>query len=158
MSRYQKCKANLDFTEARDSKWQWHQLGCMQVCTLLQTENYASTLSLRFLQAGCLSCRPTNRVKALKAINRNNKKQHTSFKYTQLYLANGKFQAPGGSILDTMFKTLVFIKISMNCNKHNADSKYNALVTDTSSYPILSLRSAQAPSLASLTNMSFFVL
>jgi len=46
MSRYQKCKANLDFTEARDSEWQWHQLGCMQVCTLLQTENYASTLSL----------------------------------------------------------------------------------------------------------------
>jgi len=27
--------ANLDFTEARDSEWQWHQLGHMQVCTLL---------------------------------------------------------------------------------------------------------------------------
>ena len=32
-SRYQKGKANLDFTEARDSEWQWHQLGHMQVCT-----------------------------------------------------------------------------------------------------------------------------
>ena len=26
VSRYQKCKTNLDFTEARDSEWQWHQL------------------------------------------------------------------------------------------------------------------------------------
>ena len=34
---------NLDFTEARDSEWQWHQLGHMQVCTLLQTDNHAST-------------------------------------------------------------------------------------------------------------------
>jgi len=36
LSRYQKGKTNLDFTEARDSKWQWHQLGHMQVCTSLQ--------------------------------------------------------------------------------------------------------------------------
>ena len=33
MSRYQKSKTNLDFTEARDSEWQWHQLGHMQVYT-----------------------------------------------------------------------------------------------------------------------------
>ena len=31
--RYQKGNTNLDFTEARDSEWQWHQLGHMQVCT-----------------------------------------------------------------------------------------------------------------------------
>ena len=36
-------KTNLDFTEARDSEWQWHQLGRMQVCILLQTDNHAST-------------------------------------------------------------------------------------------------------------------
>ena len=36
VSRYQKGKTNLDFTEARDSEWQWHQLGHMQVCTSLQ--------------------------------------------------------------------------------------------------------------------------
>jgi len=34
-------KTNLDFTEARDSEWQWHQLGHMQVCTSLQTDNHA---------------------------------------------------------------------------------------------------------------------
>jgi len=27
--RYQKGKTNLDFTEARDSEWKWHQLGHM---------------------------------------------------------------------------------------------------------------------------------
>ena len=43
VSRYQKGKTNLDFTEARDSEWQWHQLEHMQVCTSLQTDNHANT-------------------------------------------------------------------------------------------------------------------
>jgi len=43
VSRYQKDKTNLDFTEARDSEWQWHQLGHMQVCISLQTDNRTST-------------------------------------------------------------------------------------------------------------------
>jgi len=55
VSQYQKDKTNLDFTEARDSEWQWHQLGHMQVCTSLQTENHASIPPLSFLQAGCAS-------------------------------------------------------------------------------------------------------
>ena len=38
VSRHQKGKTNLDLTEARDSEWQWHQLGHMQVCTSLQTD------------------------------------------------------------------------------------------------------------------------
>jgi len=67
VSQYQKGKTDLDFTEARDSEWQWHQLDHMQVCILLQTDNHASTSPLCFLQAGCPSCRPTNSVKALKA-------------------------------------------------------------------------------------------
>ena len=66
VSRYQKGKTNLDFTEARDSKW--HQLGHMQVCISLQTDNHASTPPLIFLQAGCPSCRSPNNVKALKAL------------------------------------------------------------------------------------------
>jgi len=52
VSRYQIGKTNLDFTGARDSEWQWHQL---------QTDNHASTPPLCFLQARCPSCRPTNR-------------------------------------------------------------------------------------------------
>jgi len=67
VSRYQKGKNYLDFTDAKDSDWQWHQLGHMQVCTSLQTDNHTSTPPLSFLQAGCSSCCPTNSVKALKA-------------------------------------------------------------------------------------------
>jgi len=48
VSRYKKGKTSLDFTEARDSEWQWHQLGHMQVCTLLQTDNNDSTPPLSF--------------------------------------------------------------------------------------------------------------
>jgi len=48
VSQYQKGKTNLDFTEARDSEWQRHQLGHMQVCTSLRTDNHASTPPLSF--------------------------------------------------------------------------------------------------------------
>jgi len=48
VSQHQKGKTNLDFTEARDSEWQWHQLSHMQVCTLLQTNNHASTPLINF--------------------------------------------------------------------------------------------------------------
>jgi len=41
VSRYQKVKTNLDFTEARNNEWQRHQLGHMQVCTSLQTDNHS---------------------------------------------------------------------------------------------------------------------
>ena len=54
VSRYQKGKTNLDFTEARDSEWQWHQLGHMQVCISLQTDNHANTPPLSFLQPDAL--------------------------------------------------------------------------------------------------------
>ena len=34
--------------QGADSEWQWHQLGHMQVCTLLQTDNHTSTPPLGF--------------------------------------------------------------------------------------------------------------
>jgi len=85
VSWYQKGKTNLDFTGARDSEWQWHQLGHIQVCTLLQTDNHVSTPPLSFLQAGCPSCRPTNSVKALKA-KRNSSTCHLYRLYHPLAL------------------------------------------------------------------------
>jgi len=48
VSRYQKGKTNLDFIGARDSEWQWHQLGRMQMCTSLQTNNHANTTTQFF--------------------------------------------------------------------------------------------------------------
>jgi len=43
VGRYRKDKTNVDFTEARDSEWQWHQLGHMQARTSLQRDNHANT-------------------------------------------------------------------------------------------------------------------
>jgi len=51
VGRYQKGKTSLDFTEATDSEWQWHQLDHMQVYISLQADNHASTPPLSFLQA-----------------------------------------------------------------------------------------------------------
>jgi len=60
VSRYQKGKTNLDFTEARDSEWHWHQLGRMQVCTSLQTDNHTGTSPLSFYRPGVLpAAQPT---------------------------------------------------------------------------------------------------
>ena len=60
VSRYQKGKTNLDFTEARDSGWQWHQLDHMHVCTSLQTDNHASTPPLSFYRPDALpAAQPT---------------------------------------------------------------------------------------------------
>jgi len=47
VSRYQKGKTNLDFTEARDSEWRWHQLGKIECNVLIQTVDvYGESLCL----------------------------------------------------------------------------------------------------------------
>jgi len=66
VSWYQKGKTNLDFTEARDIEWQWHQLGHMQSAYCSRQITTPTPHHSIFLQAGCPSCRPTNSVKALK--------------------------------------------------------------------------------------------
>jgi len=53
------------FTGARDSEWQLHQLGDMQICTSPQTDSHASIPPLSFLQAWYPSCHPTNSIKTL---------------------------------------------------------------------------------------------
>ena len=60
VSRYQKGKTSLDFTEPRDSEWQWHQLGHMQVCISLQTDSHTSTPPLSFYRPDALpAAQPT---------------------------------------------------------------------------------------------------
>jgi len=61
-------KTNLDFTEARDSEWQLHQLGHMQVCTSLQTDNYASTPPLSFF-TGRMPFLPPNQQRRSTEVN-----------------------------------------------------------------------------------------
>ena len=61
--------------------WQWHQH--MQVIrTSLQTDNHASTSSLKFVCVGCFSCRPTNSVKALR--------HSVVTKFLQIYCFDGE--------------------------------------------------------------------
>ena len=57
VSRYHRGKTKVDFTEARDSEWQWHQLGHMQVCTSLQTDNHTSTPPLAYHQLRNQKCK-----------------------------------------------------------------------------------------------------
>jgi len=60
VSRHQKGKTSLDFTEARDNEWQWHQLGHTQVCTSLQTENHNRIPPLGFYRPDALpAAQPT---------------------------------------------------------------------------------------------------
>jgi len=54
VSQYQKGKTSLDFTQARDSEWQWNPLGHMQVYTSLQTDNHTSTSLLSFYRPDAL--------------------------------------------------------------------------------------------------------
>jgi len=54
VSQYQIGKTNLNFSKARNSEWQWYQLGILQVCILLQTDNQASTPPLSFYRPDAL--------------------------------------------------------------------------------------------------------
>ena len=66
---------------------QWHQLDHMQIiCTLLQTDNYASTSSLNFITGWMLLVTYTNSVKALKEQTQFNYKHSPS----QIYTVNHK--------------------------------------------------------------------
>jgi len=59
VSQYQKGKTNLDFTEARDSEWQWHQLGHRQVCTSLQTDDHDTHHSVFYRPDALSAAQPT---------------------------------------------------------------------------------------------------
>jgi len=85
VGRFQKGKTNLDFTGARDSEWQWHQLDRMQVFNSLQTDNHASTppfsfyrsmLCIRGTSHGPVSVRLLQVGVLLKRLNGGSHKQH----------------------------------------------------------------------------------
>jgi len=67
----------MELTEAIGSEWQWHQMGHMQVCTSLQTDNHASTLPLKYF-TGRMSFLPPNQqrqsTKLYSALNNSVKK------------------------------------------------------------------------------------
>ena len=69
VNRYQKGKTSLDLTEARDGEWQWHQLGHMQVCTSLQTDNHAGTPPLSFFTGRMPFLPPNQQRQSTEGIN-----------------------------------------------------------------------------------------
>jgi len=84
VSRHQNDKPLWILVEQEMVGWLWHQLDHIQfICTSLQTDNHTSTSPLRFLQARCPSCRPTNSIKALKAL--------TCSWEMLVYIASGRF-------------------------------------------------------------------
>jgi len=90
VSWYQKGKTNLDFTDARDSEWQWHQLGHMQVCTSLQTDSHASTSPLSFF-TGQMPFLPPNQQRQStkgKSETKYQTKNHSSFRLANINKTN----------------------------------------------------------------------
>ena len=81
MSWYQKDKTNLDLTEARDSEWQWHQLGHMQVCTLLQTDNHTSTSPLCFFTGRMPFLPPNHQHQSTEGTQSNNYQRSEKITY-----------------------------------------------------------------------------
>jgi len=71
VSRCQKGKTNLDFTEARNSEWHWHHVCHMQVCTSLQTDNHADTTPLSFFTGRMLFLSPNQQRQSTEGINMN---------------------------------------------------------------------------------------
>jgi len=82
VSWYQKGKTNLDFTEARDSEEQWNQLGHMQVCTSLQTDNHASIPPLCFF-TGRMPFLPNQQCQSTEGMS--SKRYHKSAVYRTKY-------------------------------------------------------------------------
>jgi len=68
VSQYQKGKTNLDFTETRDSEWQWHQLG-----HTVQTGNHAIPQNSVFYRPDALpAAQPTSSKHSRLTVNSEN--------------------------------------------------------------------------------------
>ena len=83
-------KTDPDFTEARNSEWQCH----MQVCTLLQTDNHASTPLLCFFTGRMPFLPPNQQRQSTEGISHNNQ--------------NSKFCGLNASLLHRLQYTSIF--------------------------------------------------
>jgi len=53
-------KVKPGFTGARVSEWQWHHMGHMQICTLIQTQPHQHPTTQFFYSPDALSAPPLN--------------------------------------------------------------------------------------------------
>ena len=87
----------------------------MQVCTSLQTDNHASTPPLKFLQAGCPSCLPTNSVKALKA----NKYNHNYYIFIFIHQAGSNINNDNNNRKLNYEHVIKYYNLLQNWQKHS---------------------------------------
>jgi len=106
VSWYQKGKTNLDFTESRDSEWQWHQLGHMQVCTSLQ---HSTTRS--FYRPDALPATQPTASKHWRQFKIRNQQQNKMFTDVCTSLQNVKFFSGNHAVLQHMVAVLVSILV-----------------------------------------------
>ena len=98
----------------------------------LQTDNHASTSSLKFLRAGCPSCRPTDSVKALKASQSTERKsKHWRQNWKYITYLNAAREGPSQRHGERAQKNLVKIKravseICLRTHVHTDWSQYCA--------------------------------
>jgi len=102
VSRYQKGKINLDFTKARDSEWQWHQLGHMQVCTSVQITTPAPHHSVFYMPDALPATQPTVskhwRARLVETVRK--KQRETERKRDWLSLRQSQFRQLGDTATD----------------------------------------------------------
>jgi len=103
VGRYQKGKTNLDFSEARDSEWHWHQLGHMQVCTLLQADNHTNTPPLSFFTGRMPFLPPNQQRQSTEGIQ---KKQRNESNTTAVLTTKGCISA---TTLDNITEYIDFV-------------------------------------------------
>ena len=94
VSRYQEGKTNLDLLNQEIVSGSGISWAICKSTPRPRQNNHASIQPLRFLQAGCPSCRPTNSVKALKANSVVQMRDGQTKKQTRKLNVFGR---PGGS-------------------------------------------------------------
>jgi len=110
VSRYHKGKTNLDISEARDSEWQWHQLGHMQICTSLQTYNHASTPPLKFFTGWMPFLLPNQQHQSIEGTNNSSK---------ALIISNYDYNG-GITEVDMVYRKVSFLRASLDLGIYEA--------------------------------------
>ena len=119
VSRYQTGKTNLDFTEARNSEWPWHQLGHIKkICTPLQADNHASTPPLKFF-TGRMPFMPPNQ----QCQSTEDKLTFSNINFSYFYLSSKNFKhLPAYQHIHTLFNGNVPVKRGSAGNTTNKNS------------------------------------
>jgi len=107
----------------QESEWKWHQLGHMQVCTSLQTDNHASTPPLSFF-TGRMPFLPPNQQRQSKKIGTGKVSKDNKIVILKTWEESAKniffkFRAKSSTAMEIMYK-LQFHVLILACVKNFA--------------------------------------